>query len=266
MDCLEGMQQMDDNSIDLVITDPPYGITKEKWDRIPDWDVIGLELKRIGKDTCQYFIFGMQPTFSQMIIKLQKYLNYKDEIIWMYLDGGAGNTKGTGLKNVHQNIAWFSYKDDDFKFNIDMLRIPYQPNDRNKYPVKRGKKIWRPNPKGAYPTNIFACPKHKELINGKTQFHNHYTIKPSKLIEKIILGFSRDNDLILDLYLGTGTTVIACKKTGRQFIGFELDEQFFNQSVKRISECNKQSLFIQMNNPLNTIIKSDEQTGVEGND
>jgi len=235
MDCLEGMKQIPDNYVDLVLTDPPYGITKEKWDKIPDWDMIGSELKRIGKDTCQYFIFGMQPTFSQMIVKLQNYLNYKDEIIWMYLDGGAGNTKGTGLKNVHQNIAWFSYKDDDFKFNIDVLRIPYQPNERNKYPVKRGKRIWTQNPKGAYPTNIFSCPKHKELIGGKTQFHNHYTIKPSKLIEKIILGFSRDNDLVLDLFLGTGTTVKECKKNNRSYLGFEISKEYCDIANKRLA-------------------------------
>jgi len=234
MDCLEGMKQIDDNSIDLIVTDPPYGITKERWDILPNWDILGSEIKRIGKDMCQYFIFGMQPTFSQMSNKLQKYLYFKDEIIWMYRDGGAGNTKGTGLKNIHQNIAWFSYKKDEFIFNVDVLRIPYQPNERNKYPVKRGKRIWKPNPKGAYPTNIFECPKHKELLYGKTQFHNHYTIKPYHLIEKIILGFSKKNSVVLDLFLGSGTTAVACKRLNRRFIGFEISKEYCDIAQKRL--------------------------------
>lgn len=234
MDCLDGMKQIPNNFIDLVLTDPPYGITTEKWDILPDWNTIGYELKRIGKNNTQYFLFGMQPTFSRMIVELQKYLNFKDEIIWLYRDGGAGNTKGTGLKNIHQNVAWFSFRRDDFRFNIDSLRIPYQPNERNKYPVRRGKRIWHPNKNGAYPTNIFETPKHKELLYGKTQFHNHYTIKPINLIERFVLGFSNESDVILDLFLGTGTTIEACRRHNRHFIGFEISPEYCKIAEKRL--------------------------------
>jgi len=117
MDCIEGMKEIPDNYVDLVLTDPPYGITKEKWDVLPNWDIVGNEFKRISKPLTQFFIFGMQPTFSTMIVALQKYLYFKDEVIWLYRDGGAGNTKGTGLKNIHQNIAWFSYKKDEYHIN-----------------------------------------------------------------------------------------------------------------------------------------------------
>ena len=236
VDCLDGLKQLDDNSIDMILIDPPYGITNQVWDILPDWKKFGNELKRIGKSKTQYFIFGMQPTFSAMIVALQEYLYFKDEIIWFYRDGGAGNVKGTGLKNVHQNIAWFSNKKDDFKFNIDSIRIPYQPNERNKYPVKRGKKIWRPNPKGAYPINIFEYPKHKELKNGKTQFHLHYTIKPSRLIDNLVLGFSNEGDLVLDTFVGTGTTMVSCKKHRRKYIGFELLKEYFILSNRNIND------------------------------
>ncbi len=166
-DCLEVMRGMDDNSVDLVLTDPPYGITTQPWDNVPDWVMFTKTLKRICKSSGQILLFGMQPTFSDMIVVLRQQLHYKDEIIWHYKDGGAGNTKGTGLKNVHQNIAWFSVANDSFVLNIDDIRIPYQPNERNKYPVKRGKKTWTPNPLGAYPINLFHCPKHKELKKGR---------------------------------------------------------------------------------------------------
>jgi len=93
---------------------------------------------------------------------------------------------------------------------------------------------------------------------------NHPAEKPIEIIRKLILKHKEPagNLVVLDPYIGSGTTALACRNVGVNFIGFELDEQFFNQSVKRISECNKQSLFIQMNNPLNTIVQSDEQTGV----
>jgi len=208
------------------------------WDEIPDWESFGTTMEFICRNGAQALIFGMQPTFSQMIIELQKFLHFKDEIIWLYRDGGAGNTKGTGLKNVHQNIAWFSGKRDDYRFNIDNLRIPYQPNERNKYPVKRGNRIWTPNPKGAYPPNIIEQPKHKELIKGKTQFHKHYTIKPLGLIKKLILGFSNEGDLVLDPFMGTGTTALACLETNRRYIGFEINQEYVDIANKRLEQEN----------------------------
>lgn len=223
-DCLSVMKDWPDGCVDLLLTDPPYGITSQKWDVVPDWDLFAGLIKSIGTTRCQYLLFGMQPTFSEMIVKLQKQLLYKDEIIWHYKDGGAGNTKGTGLKNVHQNLAWFSGKLDGFLLNIDQIRIAYQPNERNKYPVKRGKKIWRPNPLGAYPTNLVCCPKHKELKKGKTQFHKHYTIKPLRLIMYLILGFTKPNSLILDPFCGSGTTCVAAKMLGRRYIGVDISE------------------------------------------
>ncbi len=223
-DCVKLIKELPDGCINLILTDPPYGVTDEIWDILPNWQGLAPEIKRVCKKSAQLLVFGMQPTFSEMICTLKKDFVFKDEIIWYYKDGGAGNTKGTGLKNVHQNIAWFSISSDDFFIDINSIRISYQPNERNNYPVKRGTRIWTPNPLGAYPINIMEYPKHKELKNGKTQFHNHYTIKPLPLIENLIKGFSKEGDVVLDLYAGTGTTLKGCRNTSRNGIGFELLE------------------------------------------
>ena len=229
-DCLEIMPNLE--PVDLVLTDPPYGITSQIWDIEPDWIKLGAEFARLSP---MVMAFNMQPTFSSMVLGFSKSISFKDEIVWIYRDGGAGNTKGTGLKNCHQNIGWFS-NDKDFLINVDSVRIPYQQNERNKYPVKRGKKIWKENPLGAYPTNIMEYPKHKELKGGKTQFHQHYTIKPLKLIENIIQGFSKETMIVLDAYLGSGTTAIACERLNRRWIGIEIEEKYCEISAKRIEK------------------------------
>ena len=233
-DCREILPELP--KVDLVLTDPPYGITSQAWDNLPDWSVIGDLLKGLAATDCQMFFFGMQPTFSDMIVGLRPHLRFKDEIIWHYKDGGAGNTKGTGLKNVHQNLAWFSAGKDNYRFNIDEIRIAYQPNKRNQYPVKRGNRIWTPNPNGAYPTNIFECPKHKEIESGRTQFHEHYTIKPVALIERVVRGFSDASALILDPFLGSGTTAVAAKKLNRYCIGIEIEEKYCEIAAKRCQQ------------------------------
>ena len=233
-DCLEIMPELE--PVDLVLTDPPYGITTQPWDVEPDWVKLGLEFSKLTKIV---IAFGMQPKFSSMLLGFSKNISFKDEIIWFYKDGGAANTKGFGLKNCHQNIGWFS-NDKNFIINIDIIRIPYQKNERNKYPVKRGKSTWRENPLGAYPINIMEYPKHKELKNGKTQFHNHYTIKPLKLIKNIIQGFSQETSSILDPYSGSGTTAIACERLNRKWIGIEIEEKYCEISAKRIEAERKQ--------------------------
>ena len=230
-DCLEVLPEL--QKVDLVLTDPPYGITRQPWDTVPDWSEMGVLLTRAVGPESQLFLFGMQPTFSDMIVGLRPYLHFKDEIIWHYKDGGAGNTKGTGLKNVHQNLAWFSATKDGYQFNIDEIRIAYQPNARNQYPVKRGNRIWTPNPNGAYPTNIFECPKHKEIERGRTQFHEHYTIKPVALLRRIVRGFSAAGSVVLDPYLGTGTTAVAAKALNRKCIGIEMGEKYCEIAANR---------------------------------
>ena len=233
-DCLEIIPGLE--PVDLVLTDPPYGITAQPWDIEPDWVKLGSEFSRLTKIV---IAFNMQPTFSAMVLGFSKNILFKDEIIWIYRDGGAGNTKGSGLKNCHQNIGWFS-NDKKFLLNVDAIRIPYQPNDRNKYPVKRGNKIWKENPMGAYPTNVMEFPKHKELKRGKTQFHDHYTIKPLPLIKNLINGFSDISNTILDSYLGSGTTAVACERLKRKWIGIEIEEKYCEIAAKRIEQERKQ--------------------------
>ena len=231
-DCLEILPLMEAESVDLVLTDPPYGVTSQYWDIKIDLDILGKNLAHI---TDNLLAFNMQPTFSFMLIGFNKYIKFKDEIIWVYNDGGAGNTKGSGLKNCHQNIGWFC-NSNDFIINIDEIRINYIKNERNKYPVKRGKRTWKENPLGAYPTNVMQFPKHKEIINGKSQFHSHYTIKPLRLIENIIKGFSKSNNLILDPFLGSGTTLVACKNLGRKGIGIEIEEKYCAIAKERLRQ------------------------------
>lgn len=160
MDCIKCMKSLPDNSIDLIIADPPYNKNVASWDNI-DIDKykellknLALESKRVLKDNGSIFIYNQQPMASLMFNIFHNELNFVDEIIWYYKNGG-GNPKNK-CKNAHQLLYWFS-KTNKYKSNIDSIRQPYSgtraiyKDNIDKNPAK----AWTPNEKGALPTNVW---------------------------------------------------------------------------------------------------------------
>ena len=159
-DCIEYMKSLPDECIDLIIADPPYNKNVASWDNIKEEDYIELlknlakEAKRILKRDGSMFIYNQQPMASIMFNIFFNELNYVDEIIWYYKNGG-GNPKNK-CKNAHQLLYWFS-KNNEYKANMDSIRQPYS-GTRAIYKRnidKNPKKTWVPNEKGALPTNVW---------------------------------------------------------------------------------------------------------------
>tara|TARA_R100001594_G_scaffold26766_1_gene51462 strand:- start:6922 stop:7644 length:723 start_codon:yes stop_codon:yes gene_type:complete len=230
-DCLEVMKLIPDKSIDAIITDPPYGTTACKWDSVIPFDPMWKQLNRIIKDNGAIALFGSEPFSSALRMSNIKYYKYD----WYWDKKFGGNfvkAKRMPLKNI-ECISIFS--------NNNKVPIYYpQMTLRNK-PIKQGgvktseaipiknnskthtKKIY----KYKYPLTLLQYPK--EL--GKTI---HPTQKPVKLIEYLVKTYTNELETVLDFTMGSGTTGVACCNTNRDFIGIELDKQYFKIAQDRI--------------------------------
>ena len=235
-DCLEGMKNIPDASIDMVLCDMPYGTTVCKWDIVIDLEKTWIELKRIGKSTCPFVLFNNEPFGS--ILRMSNIKNYCYDWIWNKVTArGHLVAKYRPLQQT-ENIAFFK--------NIGKcLYIPQmieRPKNKIVHRKKReysrteimgGEKIDLP-PKiydKWYPKNIIKISNADSSITSM-----HPTQKPVALMEYLIKTYSNENDIVLDFCMGSGTTAIAAINTNRRFIGFENNKDYYDISIKRIQE------------------------------
>jgi len=213
-DCLEEMKKITNESVDLVVTDPPYLINyktnhrKNKNHRFcktikndDNFELISKylqELNRIMKNDTAGYMFCSFDNVEFFKSEIQKYFKIKNMIIWVKNNWTAGDLKAQFGKQ-YEII---------FLFN----------KGRKFFNGKRITDIW-----------------NFDRIAGKKQLHQNE--KPLDLIEQCLLKHSKEGDVIFDGFMGSGTTGVACKKLKRDFIGIELDEEYFNIAVKRIKGC-----------------------------
>lgn len=233
-DCLELMDDIKDNSIDCVICDPPYGTLnsrKIKWDVIIPFDKLWNQYNRILKDDGTVLLFGIEPFSS--LIRMSNLNSYRYDLYWH--------------KTLCSNFV-MGKKQPFFKIETISVfynkKVTYNPQIRDGKPYKVLEKHIEQNG-----LQQKYCFNHKsDIINdgnrlpdnllefnsvgGKTKLHP--TQKPIELIEYLIKTYSNENDLILDNCMGSGTTGVACKRLNRDFIGIELDENYFNIAKQRI--------------------------------
>ena len=197
-DCLKEMDKLikDNIKVDLILTDPPYGTTACKWDTIIPFNEMWSKLNRLSYDNTPIILFGSQPFSSQLIL-----LNldmFKYELIWDKIKGKQPLLSKVQPMKSHENIMVFCKKTS----KID--------NKGSRFPVSvlRFKK-----------TDYGVC---------------HPTQKPIKMLEYLIRTYSNKNDTVLDFTMGSGSTGVACKRTNRNFIGIELDKDYYNIAVDRI--------------------------------
>jgi len=246
-DCIEKMKLIEDDSIDLVLCDLPYGSTKCKWDTIINIDDLWNHYKRIvKKPSGVILLFGQQP-FTSMLIS-SNYSWFKYNLIWkknkttQFLLANYRPMKCTEDICVFSKggAAAASRKKGNMTYNPQGL-IPV--NIKKKNSEKRiGKMLNQahhlgPNNKlisdAEYTQNFTNYPN--ELIEFDIEYDTvHETQKPVKLIEHLINTYSNEGDLVLDNTMGSGTTGIGCVNTKRRFIGIELNEKYFKLSKYRI--------------------------------
>ena len=237
-DCLEVMDKLIEQGIkvDAIITDPPYGTTKCKWDSIIPLDEMWERLNKLIKYNGAIVLFGSQPFTSNLIMSNIK--NFKYEWIWHKNKGGNPlNAKKIPMKQ-HENICVFYKKTPTY--NPQMEERYGQGKSRAKYKIQGGR--FKDDRVYGEVDHIVRNTQYSELRNPQTvQFFNvergyHPTQKPIALMEYLIKTYTNEGELILDFTMGSGSTGVACLNTNRRFIGIELDENYFNISIDRIFE------------------------------
>jgi len=236
-DCLEKMKEIPDGSVDMVLTDPPYGTTGCKWDTIIDLDEMWVQLKRIIKPNGAIVMTASQPFTTTLISSNIKMFKY--EWIWCKNLPTGFATAGRMPMKAHENICVFYAAQPTYNKQPTHSKIA----DR-KMGGSNGK---RANAKkGVYGT---LKTLNKEIILNKNVSPRSYieikcvpratgtihpTQKPVALMAYLIKTYTNEGETVLDFTMGSGTTGVAAKSLGRDFIGIELDEAYFNISKKRI--------------------------------
>jgi site-specific DNA-methyltransferase (adenine-specific) len=240
-DCLELMKFIPDKSIDAIISDPPYGTTACKWDTIIPFEPLWEQYKRIIKDNGAIVLTASQPFTSKLVMSNIKMFRY--EMIWE-------KSKVTGFleaKNkplvIHEVVLVFSKSKYSNGVKNKMNYFPQGLKSINKVlkPSLRGEKdktghnFQRPSTMNEYVQEKTNYPKSIIKIASESRT-KHPTQKPVALFEYLIKTYTNEGDLVLDNCMGSGTTGVACKNLNRNFIGIELDPEYFKIAEKRINE------------------------------
>ena len=208
-DCFLAIKEIPENSVDLIITDPPYGINFTKGYKSGSTELVHgddgfsvmvfvdelmREFKRILKPNAAIYIFTRFDVMPYWWLKIKNHFDAKNQIIWFKGGGGMGDLKG------------------NFSFNYES--IMFATNGKHQIRGKRDGSVWQ---------------------IGKCKQEYHETQKPVELIEKIISHSTDEGMVVFDPFMGSGTTGIACKNLNRSFIGIEKDENYFKISEQRIN-------------------------------
>ena len=231
MDAFDGMKQLPDASVDMVLTDPPYGTTCNKWDTVVDMDAFWKEIKRVAKKNSAILIFTQMPFTATVVMSNPKMFRYE----WI-----CEKANPTGFLNArrmpmkcHENVLVFYGK------------LPvYHPIMEHGKPYRRGlenknssnynavKRLRSENPTGTrFPRDVLKVSWRSAF--GKTL---HPTQKPVSLCEYFIKTYSNKGDIILDPFIGSGTTAVAAINTERKYIGFEKEEEYFDIAQNRLEK------------------------------
>lgn len=232
------------NSIDLVIADPPYNMKKADWDSFKTQDDflkftfawVEALLPKL-KENSSLYIFNTPFNAAYILQYLvgQK-LDFKNWITWNKQDGISAPKNR--FVNGSETILFFTQGKPTF--NFDDIREPYKSTDRIKHATKKGilknSKRWYPNPQGRLCSEVwnFSSHRHKSKVNGRVQKMPHLTPKPLDMIERIIKASTGQGDLVLDCFMGSGTTAIASKNLGRYFIGCEKNKTYYQLCQQNI--------------------------------
>lgn len=247
-DCLELMKNIPDQSVDMVLTDPPYGTTACKWDVVIPFDPMWTELKRIIKPNGAICLFGSEPFSSHL--RLSNLEMFKYDFKWIKnrnLGANFAHSANSPIR-VIEDIAVFSRGKIAHKGESDS-RMFYNPQGLK--PCRQVERRRMPEKITAFRLNI-ARPSHSQYIREWTNFPDntinidfckeekkknrlHPTQKPVALLEYLVKTYTFEGETVLDFTMGSGSTGVACKNLNRNFIGIEKDDKYFEIAQKRIN-------------------------------
>ena len=223
-DCLEGMKRIPDGSVDMILCDLPYGTTQNKWDSVIPLTPLWQEYKRVIKDNGAIVLTAQQPFTTTLIASNLEI--YKYNWVWAKSQvSGFLNAKKQPLRE-HEDICVLYSKQSTYnpqmtKGKMQLKRTGGSSSNYNDFiPKPLYSDEYYPKTILDFPLQRFKC--------------GHPTQKPVALFEYLIKTYTNKNETVLDNCMGSGTTAIACMNTNRNYIGFELDENYYKKSLERI--------------------------------
>ena len=239
MDCIEGMKLMTDSCVDAVIADLPYGVLNRgnraaHWDRQIPLEALWEQYRRITKPGSPIILFAQGIFSAQLMLSQPRMWRYN--LVWQK-DRVTGHLNANRMPlRQHEDILVFYDRQPVYH-----PQMTYKPGKKNhprgmfKRMTNRCYGTMKPTPSHIsdwkYPTSVIPIPKEY-----KTGCFYHPTQKPVALIEYLIRTYTDENDIVLDNCIGSGTTAVAALRTGRQYIGFEIEKEYYDIAERRIKE------------------------------
>lgn len=243
-DCLELMKKVKDESIDLILCDLPYGTSACKWDNVIPFEPMWEQYKRIIKSGGGIVLFGSEPFSSAL--RMSNLDMYKYDWKWEKPNGANFLNFKYQPAKVHEDIMVFSKSATSYSKKGNMIYNP-QMTEGKPYNQTSGlqrsdnghvlgstvrspiKQVITKNEGTRYPRSIIKFSLDKDKF--------HPTQKPVALLEYLIKTYTNENAWVLDNCMGSGSTGVACLNTNRNFIGFELDEKYFEIAKRRLEDA-----------------------------
>ena len=232
-DCLEKLKELEPKSVDLVFCDLPYGQTSCEWDNKINLTDLWKELKRISKPTTPFF-FTCSTKFGYELIKSnEKWFKY--DLVWEKSVCGGLSAKKMPLRRHEMIYVFYNksplYDTSSHKHKFSRSDIKYDNVDNCIYgtfnAVKYCDRIDR--------TSVYDPPLPTSVLQFKSEKGKHNTQKPITIMKWILKYYSKENDVILDPTMGSGSMGVACKEMNRDFIGIELDEEIYKSACERLT-------------------------------
>lgn len=229
-DCLQILPQLPDNSVDMICCDLPYGMTSNAWDSVIPLEPLWQEYKRIAKPNAAIVLTAMQPFASQLVLSTK---DFKYEWIWEKAQGtGFLNAKKQPLRS-HESVLVFYQQ--QCTYNPEM--VPGRPytcvrGDQSSSNYRDGIGPWTTENHGErYPTTILRFNYDSNKV--------HPTQKPVALLTYLIKTYTNEGDTVLDNCMGSGSTGVACVNLRRNFIGMEMNHDYFTLAQGRIEQAER---------------------------
>lgn len=240
-DCLEKMNGILDCSVELVLTDPPYGTTVCKWDSIIPFKPMWEQLKRIIKPNAVIAITASQPFSSALVMSNPEMFKHE----WVWIKNRGSNFANTVREPMKEHEVVLVFSRGKWTYNRQMQERAELGSARAKYAVEHNNQCREGTRQfeGRAPHKIdsLRVPSSHQKFNiaSGREKTKHPTQKPVNLMEYLIKTYTNEGEMVLDFAMGSGTAGVACANTNRRFVGIEIDETYFNISVERIKGAGK---------------------------
>jgi site-specific DNA-methyltransferase (adenine-specific) len=245
-DAIRWLRSLETESVDLVFADPPYNIKKAAWDDFESqhqyiaWSLSWIEqAARVLRPTGTLYICGFSEILADLKLPASRFFQGCRWLVWHYKNKA---NLGADWGRSHESILHFR-KSNQFTFNLDDVRIPYGNHtlrypdhpqaETSQYGKNRDDKkhLWQPHPGGAKPKDVLEIPT---TCNGMHEKTPHPTQKPEELLRRLVLASSNPGDLVVDPFLGSGTTAVVAEQIKRRWKGCDNSLEYCGWAADRI--------------------------------